>query len=54
MLVEAGWPLRQHLIYVDSIALIMDVFEQMNEEQAGLPPGGRSTTRRRCAITNWS
>ncbi len=38
MLVEAGWPLRQHATYGDSIALIMDVFEQVNEEHGGFAP----------------
>lgn len=38
MLVEAGWPLRQHATYGDSIALIMDVFEQVNEEQGKFAP----------------
>ncbi|MFD2738813.1 amidohydrolase [Sulfitobacter aestuarii] len=38
MLVEAGWPLRQHATYGDSIALIMDVFEQVNEEQGEFAP----------------
>lgn len=37
-LVEAGWPLRQHATYGDSIALIMDVFEQVNEEQGKFAP----------------
>ncbi|WP_220185074.1 amidohydrolase [Paracoccus sp. S1E-3] len=38
MLVEAGWPLRQHATYGDSISLIMDVFEQVNEEQGKFVP----------------
>ncbi|NUH64055.1 amidohydrolase [Sulfitobacter sp. S0837] len=38
MLVGAGWPLRQHATYGDSIALIMDVFEQVNEEQGKFAP----------------
>ncbi|WP_113911496.1 amidohydrolase [Roseovarius dicentrarchi] len=38
MLVEAGWPLRQHATYGDSIALIMDVFEQVAEEQGKFAP----------------
>ncbi len=37
-LVEAGWPLRQHATYGDSIALIMDVFEQVAEEQGKFAP----------------
>nr|WP_298412273.1 amidohydrolase [uncultured Halomonas sp.] len=37
MLVEAGWPLRQHATYGDSIELIMDVFERVNEEQGSFP-----------------
>ncbi len=37
-LVEAGWPLRQHATYGDSIALIMDVFEKVNDEQGGFAP----------------
>lgn len=38
MLVKAGWPLRQHATYGDSIALIMDVFERVNKEQDGFAP----------------
>lgn len=38
MLVEAGWPLRQHATYGDSIALIMDVFERVNQEQGRFAP----------------
>lgn len=38
MLVEAGWPLRQHATYGDSISLIMDVFERVNEEQGRFVP----------------
>ena len=38
MLVEAGWPLRQHATYGDSVALIMDVFEQVAEEQGRFAP----------------
>lgn len=38
MLVEAGWPLRQHATYGDSIRLIMDVFERVNEEQGKFAP----------------
>ena len=37
-LVEAGWPLRQHATYGDSIALIMDVFEQVADEQGKFAP----------------
>ncbi len=37
-LVEAGWPLRQHATYGDSVALIMDVFEQVAEEQGKFAP----------------
>ncbi|CTQ34429.1 amidohydrolase [Jannaschia rubra] len=38
MLVEAGWPLRQHATYGESIELIMDVFEQVAEEQGTFAP----------------
>lgn len=38
MLVEASWPLRQHATYGDSIALIMDVFERVKEEQGKFAP----------------
>ena len=38
MLVEAGWPLRQHATYGDSIDLILDVFERVNEEQGKFAP----------------
>lgn len=38
MLVEAGWPLRQHATYGHSIRLIMDVFERVNEEQGNFAP----------------
>nr|WP_232816639.1 amidohydrolase family protein [Paracoccus zhejiangensis] len=38
LLVEVGWPLRQHATYGDSIGLIMDVFERVNEEQGKLAP----------------
>ncbi|WP_299904069.1 amidohydrolase [uncultured Paracoccus sp.] len=38
LLVEAGWPLRQHATYGDSIGLIMDVFERVNEEQGKFAP----------------
>lgn len=38
MLVKAGWPLRQHATYGESIRLIMDVFERVNKEQGGFAP----------------
>lgn len=38
MLVKAGWPLRQHATYGESIRLIMDVFERVNKEQGKFAP----------------
>lgn len=37
-LVQKGWPLRQHATYGDSVALILDVFEQVKREQGRFAP----------------
>lgn len=39
ILVKKNWPLRQHATYGESVAMIMDVFEQVKKEQ------GRFTSR---------
>ena len=38
ILVEHGWPLRQHATYGESIRLILDVFEQVSREQGRFAP----------------
>jgi predicted amidohydrolase YtcJ len=38
LLVERGWPLRQHATYGESVGLILDVFEQVAREQGRFAP----------------
>ncbi len=38
LLVQQGWPLRQHATYGDSVALILDVFEEVKREQGRFAP----------------
>lgn len=38
ILVEKGWPLRQHATYGESVKLVMDVFEQVKQEQGKFAP----------------
>jgi len=38
VLVERGWPLRQHATYGESVRLILDVFEQVAREQGRFAP----------------
>ena len=38
ILVQKGWPLRQHATYGESVAHVMDVFEQVQREQGRFAP----------------
>lgn len=38
ILVEHGWPLRQHATYGESLTVILDVFEQVAQEQGRFAP----------------